>query len=180
MRFARHKAELDDGEAADDGKDKAGVAERAEIRLHCKRHEEVGDCACHGEKRDEFCERDAVMQETQGEKSGDEVPGEVAFVPVERHGGDGAPPFSSHDFPGVGDARTVHLADCSRKVEERADDGDGKDPQGVQCKLERERRVLVARRIFAVVKPNLELCGSALFGLDENLERAFFGAVDAV
>ena len=62
MRFAGHEAEFDDGEAADDGKDKAGVAERSEICLHCKRHEEVGDCACHGEERDEFCERDAVMQ----------------------------------------------------------------------------------------------------------------------
>ena len=113
MRFAGHEAELDDGEASDGCKNEAGKAERPKVCLHCERHKKVGDGACNGEKRDELGKRNAVMQKAQRDESGEQVPGEVSFIPVERHGGDGAPPFAAHDFRGVGDACAVHLDDCA-------------------------------------------------------------------
>ena len=59
----------------------------------------------------------AAYQKAQGEVSRDEIPGEMASVSVERHGGDGAPPLPAQDFRGIGDACVVHWDERIRKVE---------------------------------------------------------------
>ena len=98
MRFAGHEAEFDDGEAADDCKYETGITERPKVCLHRERNEKIRDGACNGKERHEFRKRDAVMQKAQRDESGEQVSGEVSFVSVQCHGGDGAPPLSPHDF----------------------------------------------------------------------------------